>query len=584
MPPLARATPRLTVTYGTFALSDANGIILNSENRGYTLRETFQDGYFSVECVLRLASPTGNETTDDAAFQALVNAARAALTKRRQKLLVQLNGNTINGGGSGWDPSGSVTSAFLIRAEFEKVGSPKDSARRQTYRFTVQCQLPAESANSYHRDSATKTVTGVNGNRICYVSTTWTASASTSAAAQYAANGATVEAAKLPANLTNGQWVQLEMTPTFDDENVTLEATATYVEVILGLREFRVDVGVDANQSQTVTIAGTYMGTPDGNSARTNYNTNVAGFVSNILTAEGGASLYESKPTPGSFGYDTTGKIFRFSRTYRQIIYPQGTSTDDPNVTEYVLHVISRSSWDRQSQAPSNPVTRLQRARATYTAVIDIGSSGGLDPYALWTAKLQAYVLSAIRTKLGSLSVVIEDQDVDVGLDGNTLTATLDLLVRGGTLLQLQMREKIMRSPALNPWPQGDGKANSFWPYWAPTFKVLQRIAVAEYLPGIAKPVIWGTSPQASGYSFVDTGDTYENVLANLEQGILPPAPCWVPFKDGLDEDFFPASRGSDDSFQTTIYTRIETWLYVASWGTKASLPGIAGIAAASSS
>jgi hypothetical protein len=579
---LPAATRRLTVTYGStgspFRLDDSNGIILQAHGRGYTLRETWQDGFFSVDLVVRLLSPSNVEATDDLAFQGLCNNVEAALSLRRQTLRVMLNGNVINGNGQGWAPtidSSSNQSAFLIEAELEKTGHPTDTGRRRTYRFNVRCQLPAEVTYDYRRDSACEVETAVNGNRTANIHSTWTADGDVNAVTNAIDNSPTFETGELPDNLPNGQWVLATSKPIFDDENAICTVNSTYFEVIFGLREYRVDVHTDANQALIVSIAGFYMETPDSQTSLQNYTNNIGTLVTQVLTAAGGQALFESKSTPKEVGYDTTGKLYRFVHTYKQIVYNQGPSFDDPNITFYTLHVETFDNWNRQSISTENPVTRLRRARAIYTAIIDIGSSEGLDPYTLWTSKFQAYVLNAVQTKLGALSVTMENADVDVGLDGNTLTVHMDLLVRGGSILELTMAEGISRSPALDAWPMGDGTANSFWPYWVPTFRKLLRYAEVEYIPGLPKPEVWGSGPQASGYAFIDTGMTMEAALDLLEQNQVPPAPGWVPTGFGLEENFSPTSRGNDNSLATVLYTRKENWLYVLNWAQQQTVPTV---------
>lgn len=563
MPVLNPAARTLTVQYGTFTLDETNGITLDANPRRYSIRESYYDGDFSIEFLVR--------GTSDAAFTTLCNSLEAALEIPRQKLTVKLGGNVINGGGSAWDPTSGVRSAFLIMPTIEKIGGEEDSGRIRKYRFSVHCQFPADlTGQAWRQDSSTLVATTMLGRRTATITGVWTASSAGTALANYQANGDAFFNAYLPTPVANGEWEKVSDPPLYDDENAVLQVTRTYLEVVNGLREYQVQVDQPQNQTKVVTISGFYMPTtttPGNFTAQQNYANNVGALATNILAAVGLVN-YEGTSVPKKLGYDTTGQRYFFTHVYKEILLNESASAvDDPNVADHTLTVALEQPHGPQTITPSIKVQRLQRASATYVAIFD--KTQTTDPNSIWAGGLRSYVVSLISSKLGSISVGVEDEQIDVSPDGNSLTARLSCFVKGSNVLSLQLREKIRRTGALNLVPLANGAAHAYFPYKQPPRKVLSRAAVAEILVGQPIPKLFGDT-QASGFDLVATGISAQESLDQQELGNVPSSvPGWICV--GLDEDHFPTSRGDDDSFQTVLVTQAEDWIYVASFASGAS-------------
>lgn len=557
MPP-SPATREYTVTYGGFALGSANGCYLQAVDEKTSIRISYPEGSFRCRFVVVLASPTGVASTDNTSFSNLCTAVEAALRKPNQRLQVVLGNNRID-----WNPASGSRSAFRIRAECRKTGGEQDSARTAEYEFEVRCLFPADLSGANNRvpESFTEAQTTISGRRIVTAQASWTASSSQTALQNYTTDGDTYFTGVLPTPVTNGEWVKVSEDPRYDDENTVLTVTRVYWEVVSGLREYEVSVERTPSQARRVTVSGIYTKTAS-NTAKTNHDNNVGTFVSNVMTAVG-VTTYEAKPDPRIERYGTTEETYFFSRTHSEIVYAQGSSNDDPNVVRFELTVTQTTPTLPRTVVAGVTVQQLRECEAIYIAEIDKDSSGGTDLENLWRTKFRAHAVAAVQTKLGASGVAVVNERLSLSLDRNAIVAVLQLVVRGGDVVQFTVQERVRRTGSREPAPRADGKPHSYFLFQKPPEKILFRTAIIEFVAGSTPPVPFKPGEQASGHELVNTGSTIQEALDALEAGRDVSVPGWLALEGEWDTR--PTTRGEDEGLSTVVLVQQETWLYVES-------------------
>lgn len=559
--PLALPARDLVVQYGGSNLDSATfGVQLNSWDSSFRVGIDYFKSFFACEFTLRLASPTNNRAADLAAFAALENGLEALRTPR-QRLLVQLAGVPLHD----WNPDPAVKTAFQLYPELEKVGKRTDNGLSQRWRWALRCGRPASlSGQGFRQASNTATTYTINGRRVCVVNLVYTASPGASALDNYNANADTFCQSVLPTPVASGEWILEQDTPNFEDENAVATGTRIYWEVVAGLRDFTVSADYDDAQLVAVTIDGTYTKCAAHASAFAAYNADITTRGMAILSAFSGVNFNAwSQPDVRTEKQTTTDEIFRFSRTYRQIAYPQGPGgADDPNITRFRLDVSLNVPYDRQTGG----ITKVQRLRfgtVSYQAVIDWNSSGGQDPYGLWLQKFRAHCLAAIAAKLQASNFFLFNEQPGVGLDRNVLFATMQIVLIGnGTgVLEYHVRERRRRTGSKRRIPRADGKPRSYALMPQPTDRVLTRTVRAEYLATALPAAVFTPGSVLSGFTFWDTGTTIDADLQAQEQDGYQPTGGWMG--DFEDTDYQPSSRGPNDELQTVIVDHVEQWTAV---------------------
>ena len=555
--PQTAASRELTVTYGTFDFLPANGIVLDAADGGWEIVVGYSRSVFKCRFSMRLETPASPDSVTNAeSFATLTAAMDTALRKPRQRLLVKFGTVTRV------DWNTTTKNAFHIEGEVRKTGVD-DSNRIAHFEFTATASMSSDlSGLSYRQASDTKTVSTIQGRRTAVITGRWTAGGSATALANYTTNGDAFFTGQLPTNVSSGEWVLVETDPSYDDENAVLSVTRTYWEVVNGLRDYAVSVAKDLNQAVALTIRGRYTKTSAA-TAKANFTANAATFIAAMKTSITPGVTYEARPHPRAESFNTTEETYEFAYTYHEIVYDQGESADDANAVEFTLDVELSTPFGtaRTTTDTLRPLT-LQRATATYTAVIDKNSSGGTDLENLWRDRYRAHAVNAIVDKLGGISAdLIANEVVGLDLRGNRIVARLELDVIGSDVISLSVVETIRATGASNPVPRADGTAHSYYLYKAAPRRTLSRLAVVVYRLGGTPPVLFKPGESASTYDLVNTQKTIEDALAGLERGEPFSAPGWLPL-DGETETR-PETRWEAD-VHVAVRTQREEWLYVA--------------------
>lgn len=414
--------------------------------------------------------------------------------------------------------------------------------------------------------------------RVCRIPSRWAADTVSghTALQNYLANGATYFGNALPANISGGSWVLVDANPTWSDEDPSsgfglLTVTHTYHEVdSTGNWEFHVSETFNDVNARVLTVEGAYY--PSGiNTAKQNYTANISTLLASITSAAG-ITHSSAKTAPAYEGYDTTGLVYRFTRTVHEIIYPQSS-------VGYADSQLMLTTVDLKHQAPFNPVsqttairvTRLNTVKVIFTAKFD--AQVNTNPTAYWESNLQASVLTQITSLLGAgvTSVMIVDSNVGplVGDQQNTFTGVLWLIVLGGSILSLRMVQRHTQRSVRDFVGKGDGTPKSYFAYYkVPLYaEELYREAWCEYVVGAmgTPPTLFATGDlTVSGVNFIDPGVNAQASL-NLQAAANPISQTSGWFCDLLVEEEEPTDRGSALSdFQTNILHVVENWVNTA--------------------
>lgn len=568
-------TDQLKITYGSFALSTANGIELQGDRERYKLSVSHTGGSFSCEFVLRLASPSGTQDTDDLAFASLVSAAVAALRLPNKKLLIQQGSRTIES----FDPDSSVLTSFNAQPTLEKTGSLDDAGHVRRYRWSLTFSRPADESGFGGRSSGLFEVfTTFQGRRVAVGRGSVTAQPGQTARQTYeAAATDTWITSELPTAVTNGEWTKVEDRFVEDDHGFTGTFERTYWEAVYGLRSYEATVGADEAQIYTVAISGTYQKTASFATGKAAHDavTGVSALVTATLSALASGRNFDAKPASVEESQNTTGELYTFRRAYPEIVFPQGSTTDLAEVVKFELDVRLARPTPGDARTTSTTAKRLRPGVATYRAAIDKGQTTDLQ--ALWTSKLRAHVISTCRTRLGASQVILTDEAPTFLLASNRIAAELAFVVVDSPVISLQIRERLNRTPATRPVPRGDGKPHAYFLYRQPPTLTLERQARVVQLAGHPLAQLFAAGESVSGVTLTDTGRTAEEDLDLQERGSYtlsqgrPPGGTGVAAGGWIcrglsDPDVEPATIGGlDGTIDVVTRSREESWLYAAS-------------------
>lgn len=212
----------------------------------------------------------------------------------------------------------------------------------------------------------------------------------------------------------------------------------------LGLRRSTVNVARDPARVRTITIAGEYTGSTANPTARDQYEAQISAYATAVLNTFPGI-FHELDDEPGAEADDTDhtssarygkGKVLRFSRVFREVIYQQGpgAALDDPQITRQELRIARR----REAPGDTPDAVRLVEAFVTWSAWVNADTSAGgtRDLRAKWTS-YRPWIIQQAKDTLADFraSVAVVEERPEFDYTANRITATMRLLstVSGGT-------------------------------------------------------------------------------------------------------------------------------------------------------
>ena len=417
------------------------------------------------------------------------------------------------------------------------------------------------------RESEAKRVATIADRRLFTCPSTWVASPGVTALQNYLDGGDNFYNNVLPPITGSGYaWVLVDEEPSYNDQNGILTVVRSYHEVLRGNREYQVRVTTLPAQIRQVVVSGSYYQT-GATSAYANYQADVLNLVTGVLKGlTPPVTRYEHKSVPKYEGYDQNQQRYFFTWTINELAYPQGPSTDDPNVTIQTLDL--EVDLPREPEAFSQAIvpTRLQRVVARFTATVDYTQNQ--NPAGLWTSYVRSFVINAVATKLVATTLDYVDERVSVGLHGNTISGTLFLIVTNTNVIRYQVDQTVIQVPQRDFVALGDGTDLSAFAYRDVAEKILIRNALVEYVVGFGNaPVVFAPGDlNVSGFGLIDTGEfAQDNWNRQLQPGALDLGSGWFldrraarPFA----QTDIPTTRGVA-GFKTVVHLQTETWRYL---------------------
>jgi len=364
---MALVPRELTITWGTYIISTANGCLINS----YTYNEDSYDTA-SVEFEYVITA------VDDAAFAAACVTAEAAFRKPRQALTI------VQGASPLLSLSHANNTGFDSMPSILKQGQVGDTARSRFYKVRITFGRPADNV------------------------------------------------------------------PTS------------------GRRTGSIDVAYLPSRQRIITLHGVYTAQPGGLDARAQYLAQIDTWGTSILAALGVAQ-YDLLEDPVTESNDTD-KVINFSRVYKELIYPQAGSPNDPAIIGDTLEIdVARDGTEDGPNA-----YHLTTITVAYSCWINKDIT--TDLMAKW-ATIRSSILDKCRSAYALGTVGIVSDAPDYSYTDNRITATMVLLgVAMGNLLSYRESKKVSNEIGQNIVPCWTGDPLSYYVFPGPTRQLTTKV------------------------------------------------------------------------------------------------------------
>lgn len=328
------------------------------------------------------------------------------------------------------------------------------------------------------------------------------------------------------------------------DVRIVLKRPATNLSTN-GRRDTSVVVEYDASNIKTLTLSGTYQG---GSSAKTNFDSNFAGYATTVKSGLGGTwqEIERTTTMPDTGTADATPEYhtLTFTVRYRELIFSQvGANLDDSAVRVQKL-TLTRTD-PAPGDSPAEAVTRSAMCNAQI--MLNVDKTVTTDLQAKWTASLP-WVVSQIQTKLGVAAISVSPT-VSYNHDDNVIVASLAVEgIVGAGLMEYAREEMYEVTTGRFLTPVSDG---------SPFSKYI------ELGPATAKFTVKETAVEFGVKSFFD--------LDPLGLSAEEPAPLNIPGFPGGDLKFSLLGRPATSrrverrgrlpyQFDVTVWQRTTTW------------------------
>lgn len=330
------------------------------------------------------------------------------------------------------------------------------------------------------------------------------------------------------------------------DVRIVLKRPATNLSTN-GRRDTSVALEYDASNIKTLILSGTYQG---GSSAKTNFDSNFAGYASTVKTGLGGTwqEIERSILMPDTGTADATPEYhtLTFTVRYRELIFSQvGANLDDSAVR------VQKLSLSRTDNAPGDsPAESVSRpAICNAQIVLNIDKTVTTDLKAKWQAVLP-WVVAQAQSKL-DVSAVGVVPTVNYNYDDNVISASLSIEgIVGAGLMEYAREEMYEVTTGRFLTPVSDG--NPFSKY-------------LEVGPATAKFTVKETAVEFGLKGFGPSD------LDPLGQQVEEPAPLNIPGFPGGDLKFALIGRPATTrrvenrgklpyQFQVTVWQRATVW------------------------
>jgi hypothetical protein len=240
-----------------------------------------------------------------------------------------------------------------------------------------------------------------------------------------------------------------------------------------GRRTGTIDVAYTPSRQRIVTISGIY--TVLATTARAQYMSVIDGYCTSVISGLGLAQ-YELLEEPETTENDT-GKVISFSRTYREIIYPQAGSPNDPAIVgdSFSLEVARDGTEDGLGEE-GRPF-HLANISATYDCSIDKNVTTDLEGK---YQQIRSSIVDKIRSGIGVSTIGILDESPSYDYTANRISVRMIVAgVVAGTLIHYHESTKITAESGKVFVPAWTGDPLSYYKFQGPQ-KVLKIVTKSK--------------------------------------------------------------------------------------------------------
>jgi hypothetical protein len=254
-----------------------------------------------------------------------------------------------------------------------------------------------------------------------------------------------------------------------------------------GRRTGSIDVSYTPSRQRIVTISGTY--TVLTTTARAQYLSAIDTYCASVITGLG-ITQYELLEEPTTDENDT-GKVIDFNRVYREIIYPQAGSPNDPAIVGDSLSIeVTRDGTEDGSGEEGLPY-HLANLNVTFDCSIDKNVTTDLEGK---YKSIKSSVLDKIRSGMGVSTIGIIDESPSYDYTANRISVRMTVAgVVAGSLIHYHKSTKQTWESGKVFVPAWTGDPLSYYKFQGPT-KILRISVTYKRSLGGGQPGIGGGS------------------------------------------------------------------------------------------
>jgi hypothetical protein len=245
-----------------------------------------------------------------------------------------------------------------------------------------------------------------------------------------------------------------------------------------GRRTGSIDVSYTPSRQRIVTFSGVY--TALATTARAQYAASIDAYCTGVL-ASLGIVQYDLLEEPITDENDTN-KVINFKRIYREIIYPQAGSPNDPAIIGDSLSIeVSRDGNEDGSGEEGMPY-HLASISVNYDCSIDKNVTQDLESK---YKTIKSSIMDKIRSGLGVSTIGIIEESPSYDYTANRISAKLVVAgVVAGTLIHYRISTKTTNELGKIFVPAWTGDALSYYEFQGPARSLRTTIRYRRTLGG----------------------------------------------------------------------------------------------------
>lgn len=209
-----------------------------------------------------------------------------------------------------------------------------------------------------------------------------------------------------------------------------------------GLRDFNVSVELGTNRQKVVQMSGVYT-SYDGEDSVAQYLAKFDAEATTILQAVGEGLTFEL--IDEGYQRDRNDSTCSFHRTYKQIIYAQGSQLDVPEIADHQITFSDTSTYPGDSR---QGIYRLRRVVASFSCTLRIdggtGSGSQPDPRTVYNQKVRDFIQQKFSAMFQPQTFAIDNEQLGFDMTSSRLSATIQFLYQpNGAAAIVEVNESV---------------------------------------------------------------------------------------------------------------------------------------------